>query len=74
MAFEKQTEWGWVGSEKQGEDDCPRVFFQKEGIDYEETFALVARLEAIRILLAPAPSKGLIFFKWMSKVLFKMGI
>jgi hypothetical protein len=25
---------------------------QKEGIDYEKTFALVARLEAIRILLA----------------------
>ncbi|WVZ75809.1 hypothetical protein U9M48_023840, partial [Paspalum notatum var. saurae] len=31
---------------------------QKEGIDYEETFALVARLEVIRILLAFAASKG----------------
>ncbi|WVZ64319.1 hypothetical protein U9M48_013858 [Paspalum notatum var. saurae] len=30
----------------------------KEGIDYEETFAPVARLEAIRILLAFAGSKG----------------
>ncbi|WVZ58545.1 hypothetical protein U9M48_008811 [Paspalum notatum var. saurae] len=30
----------------------------KEGIDYEETFAPVARLEAIRILLAFAASKG----------------
>ena len=27
---------------------------QEEGIDYEETFALVARLEAIRMLLAYA--------------------
>ena len=33
-------------------------FCQKEGIDYEETFALVARLEAIRILLAFVASKG----------------
>ncbi|WVZ89564.1 LOW QUALITY PROTEIN: hypothetical protein U9M48_035948 [Paspalum notatum var. saurae] len=33
-------------------------FCKKEGIDYEETFAPVARLEAIRILLAFAASKG----------------
>ncbi|WVZ48622.1 hypothetical protein U9M48_000043 [Paspalum notatum var. saurae] len=34
------------------------VVSSKEGIDYEETFAPVARLEAIRILLAFAASKG----------------
>ena len=33
-------------------------FCQKDGIDFEETFALVARLEAIRIFLAFADSKG----------------
>ncbi|WVZ77025.1 hypothetical protein U9M48_024928 [Paspalum notatum var. saurae] len=33
-------------------------FCQKERIDYEETFAPIARLEAIRILLAFAASKG----------------
>jgi hypothetical protein len=33
-------------------------FSQKEGIDYEDTFALVARLEAIRILLAFSVAKG----------------
>jgi hypothetical protein len=32
-------------------------FSQKEGIDYEETFAPVARLEAIRILLAFSMAK-----------------
>jgi hypothetical protein len=33
-------------------------FSQKEGIDYEEAFAPVARLEAIRILLAFSVAKG----------------
>jgi hypothetical protein len=34
-------------------------FSQVEGLDFEETFALVARLEAIRILLAFVASKGI---------------
>ena len=38
---------------------------QKEGIDYEETYALVARLEAIRMLLAFASIRILNFIKWM---------
>jgi hypothetical protein len=37
-------------------------FCQKEGIDYEETFVPVARLEAIRILLAFAASKGFMLY------------
>jgi hypothetical protein len=36
-------------------------YSQKEGIDYEETFAPVARLEAIRILLAFSVTKGFKF-------------
>ncbi|WVZ52547.1 hypothetical protein U9M48_003595 [Paspalum notatum var. saurae] len=44
-------------SSEQSEIGSPG-FLSKEGIDYEETFALVARLEAIRILLAFAASKG----------------
>jgi hypothetical protein len=38
-------------------------FSQKEGIDYEETFAPVARLEAIRILLAFVVAKGFKLFQ-----------
>ncbi|WVZ63854.1 hypothetical protein U9M48_013452 [Paspalum notatum var. saurae] len=57
----------WVFKNKQGEDGMvvrnkarlvAQGFCQKKGIDYEETFAPVARLEAIRILLAFAASKG----------------
>jgi hypothetical protein len=53
------TKWGWKNKEgKNGEvvRNKSRLvaqgYSQKEGIYYEETFALVARLEAIRILLA----------------------
>jgi hypothetical protein len=48
-------------------------FFQKEGIDYEETFAPVARLEAIRILLACAASKGFKLFQMDVKSAFLNG-
>ncbi|WVZ85242.1 LOW QUALITY PROTEIN: hypothetical protein U9M48_032189 [Paspalum notatum var. saurae] len=57
----------WVFKNKQGEDGmvvrnkarlATQSFCHKEGIDYEETFAPVARLKAIRILLAFAASKG----------------
>ncbi|WVZ76069.1 LOW QUALITY PROTEIN: hypothetical protein U9M48_024071 [Paspalum notatum var. saurae] len=66
----------WVFKNKQGEDRMvvrnkarlvAQGFCQKEGIDYEETFAPVARLEAIRILLDFAASKGFNCSKWMSK-------
>ena len=36
---------------------------QEEGIDFEETFALVARLEAIRLLLAYACSLNFQLFQ-----------
>ncbi|WVZ49760.1 LOW QUALITY PROTEIN: hypothetical protein U9M48_001089 [Paspalum notatum var. saurae] len=56
----------WVFKNKQGEDGVvvrnkarlvAQGFCQKKGIDYEETFDHVARLEDIRILLALAASK-----------------
>ena len=45
-------------------------FNQEEWIDYEETFAPIARLEAIRMLLAFACFKHFVLIKWMWKVLF----
>jgi hypothetical protein len=57
----------WVFKNNQGEDGeivrnktrlVAQGFSQVEGIDFGETFAPVAHLEAIRILLAFATSKG----------------
>ena len=47
-------------------------FTQEYGIDYEETFAPVARISSVRALLAVAAVNGT-FFKWMLKMLFLMG-
>jgi len=46
---------------------------QQEGIDYDETFAPVARLEAIRILLAYASHKSIKFFQMDVKSAFLNG-
>ena len=46
---------------------------QQEGIDYEETFAPVARLEAIRMLLAFACHKNFILYQMDVKSAFLNG-
>ena len=48
-------------------------FHQKEGIDYEETFAPVDHLEAIRILLAFATLKGFKLYQMDVKSAFLNG-
>ena len=45
-------------------------YSQEEGIDFEETFAPVARLEAIRILLAFAVSQSIKLFQMDVKSAF----
>jgi hypothetical protein len=49
-------------------------FSQKEGIDYEKTFAPVARLEAIRILLAFSVAKGFKLHQMDVKSAFLNGV
>ena len=51
----------------------PRGFCQKEGIDFEETFAPIARLEAIPIFLAFAAFKGFKVFQMDVKSAFLNG-
>jgi hypothetical protein len=48
-------------------------YSQKEGIDYEETFAPLARLEAIRILLAFSVAKRFRLYQMDVKSVFLNG-
>ncbi|GJW81086.1 retrovirus-related pol polyprotein from transposon TNT 1-94 [Tanacetum coccineum] len=51
-----------------------RGYRQEEGIDFEESFALVARIEAIRIFLAFAAQKNMIVYQIDVKMAFLNGI
>jgi hypothetical protein len=73
----------WVFKNKQGEDGkvvrnkahlVAQGYNQVEGLDFGETFALVARLEAVRILLAFAASKGFKLYQMDVKSAFLIGV
>jgi hypothetical protein len=72
----------WVWKNKEGENGevvrnktrlVAHGYSQKEGIDYEETFAPIARLEAIRILLAFFLAKGFKLYQMDVKSAFLNG-
>nr|GFA01916.1 hypothetical protein [Tanacetum cinerariifolium] len=50
-----------------------RCYRQEEGIDFEESFASVARLEAIRIFLAYATDKNMVVYQMDVKTAFLNG-
>jgi hypothetical protein len=73
----------WVFKNKQGEDGevvrnkarlVTQGYSQVEGLDFRETFTPVARLEAIRILLAFASSKGFKLYQMDVKSAFLNGV
>jgi hypothetical protein len=73
----------WVFKNKQGEDGevvrnkarlVAQGYSQVEGLDFGKTFAPVARLEAIRILLAFAASKGFKLYQVDVKSAFLNGV
>jgi hypothetical protein len=75
------TKWGFKN--KQGEDGevvrnkahlVAQGYSQVEGLDFGETFAPVARLEAIRILLAFGASKGFNLYQMDVKSAFLNGV
>jgi hypothetical protein len=73
----------WVFKNKQGEDGgvvrnktclVAQGYNQVEGLDFGETFAPVAHLETIRILLAFAASKGFKLYQMDVKRAFLHGV
>jgi hypothetical protein len=72
----------WVWKNKEGENGevvrnksrlVAQAYRQKEGIHYEETFAPIARLEAIRILLAFSVAKRFRLYQMDMKSAFLNG-
>jgi hypothetical protein len=68
----------WVYRNKENEDGIvvknksrlvAQDYTQVEGLDFDETFALVARLEVIRILLGYACSRNIKLYQMDAKVL-----
>ena len=64
----------WVFRNKMDEDGnivrnkarlVAKVYNQEEGIDFDETYAFVARLEVVRLLLAYACMCNFKLLKWM---------
>ncbi|GKB25779.1 retrovirus-related pol polyprotein from transposon TNT 1-94 [Tanacetum coccineum] len=77
--IEAMEEEGWVIAMQEELNQFERNklvaqgYNQQEGIDYEETFALVARLEAIRIFLAYAAYMGFVVYQMNVKSAFLNG-
>ncbi len=72
----------WVFKNKQNKDGLivrnkarivAQDFTQVEGLDFDETFAPIARIEAIRLLLAFAASKGFKLYQMDVKSAFLNG-
>nr|GEV81892.1 integrase, catalytic region, zinc finger, CCHC-type, peptidase aspartic, catalytic [Tanacetum cinerariifolium] len=53
--------------------DVAKGYRQEEGIDFEESFALVSRIEAIRIFIANAASKNITIYQMDVKTAFLNG-
>ncbi|KAJ9566686.1 hypothetical protein OSB04_002652 [Centaurea solstitialis] len=73
----------WIFRNKKDENDLitrnkawlvAKGYHQQEGIDYDETFAPVARIEAIRIFLAYAAHKNMTVYQMDVKCTFLNGV
>nr|GFC14849.1 hypothetical protein [Tanacetum cinerariifolium] len=68
---EALTQACWIEAMQEELHEFERL--EEEGIDFEESFALVARLEAIRIFLAYAAHKSMVVYQMDMKTAFLNG-
>ncbi|GJR70895.1 retrovirus-related pol polyprotein from transposon TNT 1-94 [Tanacetum coccineum] len=68
---EAMADSAWI--EAMQEELHPKGYAQEEGIDFEESFALVARLEAVRIFVAYAAHKSFPIYQMDVKTAFLNG-
>ncbi|GJY62353.1 retrovirus-related pol polyprotein from transposon TNT 1-94 [Tanacetum coccineum] len=54
--------------------EMSKGYAQEEGIDFEESFALIARLEAVRIFVAHAAHKSFLIYQMDVKMAFLNGL
>ncbi|GKC55966.1 retrovirus-related pol polyprotein from transposon TNT 1-94 [Tanacetum coccineum] len=73
----------WVWKNKKDEESTvirnkarlvAKGYFQEEGIDFEESFALVARLEAVQIFIAYVTHKSFLIYQMDVKTTFLNGL
>ena len=69
MGVQKQVRWKWW-SHRNKKTLISKGYAQEEGIDYGETFFLVARLEGVRTLLSYSAYKGFKFYQMNVKYAF----
>nr|GEZ42115.1 Gag-Pol polyprotein [Tanacetum cinerariifolium] len=67
-----RLKWLWK-NKKEGIDFVAKGYAQEEGIDFEESFAPVARLEVVRILIAYAANKPFLIYQMDMKMAFLNG-
>nr|GFC07183.1 hypothetical protein [Tanacetum cinerariifolium] len=68
---EALTQVCWIEAMQEELHEFERI--EEEGIDFEESFAPVARLEAIRIFLAYAAQKNMVVYQMNVKTAFLNG-
>jgi hypothetical protein len=72
MGLQKQVKRRWTGNQNKARLVC-KGYAQVEGIDFEETFAPMARMEAIKMFLAYACSKRIKVYQMDVKSTFLNG-